>query len=208
MRAKSTTEVQQFVERQPEGAPFSPTELLLYGTRASIDRALSRLTKDGVIERVARGIYVKPKRSRIVGKVLPSPVAVARTYARARGIPVTTPGAQVLADYGLSTQTPVTPVLSAGVSGKKTLKIGNRQVTLRHAPRYVLRQAGTPAGDALAALHHLSRHRPDEGHAVLAQLDVATFDRLLELRPTLPGWLADLITTHARGAVYPGSVRP
>lgn len=83
MRAKSTTEVQQFVERQPEGAPFSPTELLLYGTRASIDQALSRWTKDGVIERVARGVYVKPKRSRIVGKVPPSPVAVAKTYARA-----------------------------------------------------------------------------------------------------------------------------
>ncbi|MEF2279389.1 DUF6088 family protein [Deinococcus sp. YIM 134068] len=208
MRVQSTTEVRRFVERQPEGEPFSPTELLLYGTRASIDQVLSRLTRDGVIERVARGVYVKPKRSRIVGKVPPNPLAVARTYARARGIPVTTPGAQVLAEYGLSTQTPVTPVLSAGVSGKKTLKIGHRQVTLRHAPRYVLRQADTPAGDALAALHHLGRRRADEGHAVLERLNAATFERLLELRPTLPGWLADLITTHARGTSHPGRTRP
>lgn len=208
MRARSGTEVHQFVERQPEGEPFSPTDLLLYGTRASIDQALSRLTKDGVIERVARGVYVKPKHSRIVGKVPPNPVAVARTYARARGIPITTPGAQVLADYGLSTQTPVTAVLSAGVSGKKTFTVGNRQVTLRHAPGYVLRQAGTPAGDALAALHHLGRRRPEEGHAVLTRLDATTFERLLELRPTLPGWLADLITIHARGAAHPGRVRP
>lgn len=208
MRAKSTTEVRQFVDRQPEGEPFSPSELLVYGTRASVDQALSRLAREGVIERVARGIYVKPRRSRIVGRVPPSPVAVARTYARARGIPVTTTGAQVLTEYGLSTQTPVTPVLSAGVSGKKTFRVGNRTVTLRHAPGYVLRQAGTPAGDALAALHHLGRGRPVEGRALLARLEAPTFDRLLELRPTLPGWVADLITTHARGAAPPRSTRP
>lgn len=208
MRGKSTTEIQQFVEQQPEGAPFSPTELLLYGTRASVDQVLSRLTRSGVIDRVARGVYVKPKRSRIVGSVPPSPVEVARTYARARGIPVTMSGAQVLTEYGLSTQTPVTPVLSAGVIGKKTLKVGNRQVTLRHAPGYVLRQAGTPAGDALAALHQLGRRRPEEGHTLLDRLDNATFNRLLELRPTLPGWLADLVTIHSRGAVPNRSVRP
>mgnify|MGYP002716498414 CR=1 FL=1 len=119
-----------------------------------------------------------------------------------------TGGAQVLADLGLSTQTPVTPVLSAGVNGKKTLKVGNRTVTLKHAPGYVLRQAGTPAGDALAALHHLGRQRQGEGYAVLARVDARTFERLLELRPTLPGWLADLITTHARGASHAGSARP
>ena len=208
MRAKSTHEIHQFVARHPEGEPFSPTELLLYGTRASIDQALSRLTKSGVIERVARGVYVKPKRSRIVGKVPPSPVAVAHTYARARGIPVTTSGAQVLADYGLSTQTPVTPVLSAGVHGKKILKIGHRQVILRHAPGYVLRQAGTPAGDALAALQHLGRRRVNEGQELLAHLDPKTFGQLLDLRPTLPGWLADLITRHARSTPHAGSVTP
>ncbi|WP_216329207.1 DUF6088 family protein [Deinococcus aestuarii] len=114
MRAKSSTEVRQFVARQPEGEPFFPTELLLYGTRASIDQALSRLTSNGVIERVARGVYVKPRRGRIVNRAPPSPVTVARTSARARGIPVTTPGAQVLVEYDLSTQTPVTAVLSAG----------------------------------------------------------------------------------------------
>lgn len=198
MRVKTSSEVEGFLERQPPGEPFSPSELLRYGTRASIDQALSRLTREGVIERVRRGIYVKPRHSRLVGTVPPSAVAVARTYARARGIPVAPTGAQVLADHGLSTQTPVTPVLSAGVRGRKTIRVGSRQVTLRHAPAYVLDHAGTPEGDALAALQHLGRGRLPEARTLLARLPADTRTRLLDLRPSLPGWLADMLTVSAR----------
>lgn len=208
MRVKTSSEVEQFVARQPLGEPFSPTELLYYGTRASIDQALSRLTREGVIERVARGIYVRPRHSPLVGTVPPSPVAVAQAYARARGIAVAPTGAQVLADHGLSTQTPVTPVLSAGVRGRKTVRVGARQVTLRHAPAWVLHHAGTPEGDALAALQHLGRRRLPEARALLARLPATTRTRLLELRPGLPGWLADLLTLFARHGAPPGEARP
>lgn len=199
MRPRSVENIRQFVASRPAGEPFGPRDLLTCGTRASIDQALTRLTREGVIERVARGVYVRPKRSRIVGKVPPSAEAVARTYARTRGIAVGHTGAQALVDMGLTTQTPVSTVLDADVRETRTLQVGGRQVALRHAPKFVLRHAGTPVGEALAALHHLGSRRRQEGQAVLGRVNAETFQRLLDLRPTLPGWLADLITITARG---------
>lgn len=117
-------------------------------------------------------------------------------------------GAHVLADHGLSTQTPVTPVLSAGVRGHKTVQVAARQGTLRHAPAWVLNHAGTPEGDALAALQHLGRRRLPEARALLARLPAVTQGWLLELRPGLPGWLADLLTLFARQGARPSGARP
>ena len=58
----STAElVRQFVEAQSLGEPFTPAALLRFGTRKAIDLELARLTKSGVLMRLARGIYVRPK---------------------------------------------------------------------------------------------------------------------------------------------------
>ena len=48
----------------PEGGVLSPKEFLHLGRRAAIDQALSRLTKEGKLLRVARGTYVTPVSSR------------------------------------------------------------------------------------------------------------------------------------------------
>ena len=44
----------------PEGGVVSPKEFLHLGSRAAVDQALSRLTKEGKLLRVARGTYVTP----------------------------------------------------------------------------------------------------------------------------------------------------
>jgi len=55
-----------------EGGVLSPKEFLHLGSRAAIDQALSRLTKEGKLMRVARGTYVCPVSSRF-GTRAPAP---------------------------------------------------------------------------------------------------------------------------------------
>ena len=58
----------------------------------------------------------------------------------------------------------------------------------------MLNQAGTP----LAALAFLGRHRAAEAGQLLDRLEPSVLEALLALRPSLPGWLADLLTRAAR----------
>ena len=53
------------------GEPFTSTQFNALGTRASVDQTLSRLVKQGEIARISRGVFVRPKRSRYVGEVMP-----------------------------------------------------------------------------------------------------------------------------------------
>ena len=74
----------------------------MHGTRAAVDHALSRLTRSGLINRLARGVFVRPRVSRYVGPVLPGPEAVARAVASRTGAKVQVSGAECLDGRGLS----------------------------------------------------------------------------------------------------------
>ena len=67
------------------GAVFTPADFLDLGSRASVDQTLSRLTDQGVIRRLARGIYDYPKTSPRLGRLSPDPDAVAAAIARKDG---------------------------------------------------------------------------------------------------------------------------
>ncbi len=50
--------IRQTITGQSQGSVFSSTDFLSAATRAAVDQALFRLMKAGVIDRVARGLYV------------------------------------------------------------------------------------------------------------------------------------------------------
>ena len=51
--------------------PFTNKQFLKLGSRASVDKALSRLVSEGVIQRIIRGVLMRPKANRFVGLVAP-----------------------------------------------------------------------------------------------------------------------------------------
>lgn len=73
---KTAELIRERIEAMPIGEPFTPTAFLECGTRASVDQTLSRLVKAGSIERVTRGVFVRPEVSRFVGKVIPEPLTL------------------------------------------------------------------------------------------------------------------------------------
>ena len=77
---KTAELIRQRIKAMPIGEPFAPTAFLECGTRASVDQTISRLVKAGSIERVTRGVLVRPEVSRFVGKISPSPLKVAETF--------------------------------------------------------------------------------------------------------------------------------
>ena len=67
-----------------EGGVLSPKEFLHLGSRAAVDQAFSRLTKEGKLLRIARGSYATPVSSRF-GTRAPAPEKVVESLAARSG---------------------------------------------------------------------------------------------------------------------------
>lgn len=100
----------------------------------SVGRILSDLTDQGVLVRIASGIYVKPRQSKF-GMVMPSIEQIVKAVAARDKAQVLPSGATALNALGLSTQVPTSySFLTTGSA--RQMNIGNRTVTLkRGVPR-------------------------------------------------------------------------
>lgn len=176
----------------PEGSMLSPKEFLDLGSRAAIDQALTRLTKQGKLLRVDRGAYVAPIEGRF-GTRPPSTHAVIEAIESQSGETVVTDGAVAANTLGLTTQVPVREVfLTSGRSRK--LKLGSRVVELKHGPRWQLALGKRPAGIAIRALSWLG---PEQAQIALQtlynKLPASEWHAVYRLRSQLPSWMARAI---------------
>jgi hypothetical protein len=64
------------------GSVFVPTDFLPLGSRAAVDQALGRLVREGILRRLARGIYDRPRWHPRLGALSPSLPLVAAAIAR------------------------------------------------------------------------------------------------------------------------------
>lgn len=144
------------IKHMRKGRPFAGSVFSQVGTRTSVDKALSRLVQAGKLERVIRGIYMRPKESKIFGRVRPSPIQVVKALVRRRGEKLQIHGAEAVRRLGISTQMQVQPVYYTSGSTRE-IRVGNAVVRLQHVSSEHLQEAGTRVGVALVALFYLGR---------------------------------------------------
>lgn len=190
--------IAQRIKYLPRGTPFSIERFTHEGSRAAVDKALSRLTSAGQLERVARGVYMRPKISRYAGHVQPSASAVIGVIAGHHRETIQVHGAEALRAFSLSTQMQVQPIFyTSGTS--RQVKIGQMVVCLRHVSPEKLQHAGTRVGLALSALFYLGRKGVD-GTVVAslkAKLTEAEFKQLAACR--MPAWMQTAIRQAGAG---------
>lgn len=180
------------VRALPEGGVLSPKEFLHLGSRAAVDQAFSRLTKEGKLLRVARGIYVAPVSSRF-GTRAPAPEKVVESLAAQGGEVVAPHGATAANALGLTQQVPIREVyLTSGRTRK--LKFGRSEVLVKHVPRWMLSLGTGPAGMAVRALAWMGPAHARESLAALRRtLPPSEWRALASARAALPTWMARAI---------------
>lgn len=184
----------------PTGRPFASMALSRYGSREAVDQALSRLARGGEISRVARGIYVKPRRNTVLGTVPPSALDVARAVAEAEEAKIAPHGAAWALKLGLTTQMITNPTfLTDGPT--RHVRMGKALLTLRHATPRQMRLSETPGGQAILALEWLGEPESLEPalHAIRKALSASEFQGFLEEATTARGWIAKSIHAHLAG---------
>ena len=185
----TTQSIMAYTEKLAEGAVICAKELLHFGTRATVDQSLSRLTKRGLLMRVGRGLYTRPVKTRF-GQRPPAPETVVEAIAEHTGETVTTSGAAAANKLGLTTQTPVKLVyLTSGPS--RQIRLGKQEIQMRHAKAWELKAPNSPAGHALRALSWLGPQSSRNKLGLLSSLlNKQEQLELARLRASAPLWLA------------------
>lgn len=194
MNTKNSTSeaIRAFAMSLPLVEPFVVTNVLSYGTRAAVDQALTRLTREGVIERVTRGMYMRPGSSKYVAKVLPSAIKIIKAIASEGNEIIEVNGAQAAMQLGLSTQVPASQIfLTTGPS--RIISLGKIKISLRHQSPSKFALAGTDAGQALRALEYLGPLEVTTKTLIKikSKLEEREFNNLSAARGAMPTWLSD-----------------
>jgi hypothetical protein len=136
---------------------FTPKDFLDLGSRAAIDRALSRLVASGKLRRIGRGFYDFPRQSKILkGSAPPNLDATVRAISRRDRIQVMPNGVAAANALGLTNAVPAKPsYISSGQT--KTVQVGTRKVHLKHVSPKVIAWAGRPGGLFVAAVLWLDK---------------------------------------------------
>ena len=120
----------QRIEAFPKGELLLPADFSDLGSSEAVRLSLFRLEKEGVISRVAQGIYVRPKESNLIGKLVPTAEEVAEAIAKRDRIKTVPTGSYALNALGLSTQVPMNIVLLTDGSPRE-IKVGKRKIKFK-----------------------------------------------------------------------------
>ena len=180
-------------QAMPEGGLLSPKEFLHLGSRAAIDKALSRLAQEGKLMRVGRGSYVAPQQGRF-GERPPSTESVVNAIEAQSGETVVPSGAAEANTLGLTMQSPVREVFFTSGPSRK-LQLGNRCVELKHGNRWQLLLGKRPAGKAIRAVSWLGPEAAPEALKQLrSKLPESEWEAMRSARAMLPSWLAKAVS--------------
>lgn len=191
----------QVLSRLRQGAAgrvYVSRDFLDLGARAATDQALSRLSRNGQLRRLARGVYHYPKRNDRLGiDVPPDADAVVSAFARKNGSRWIPSGALAANRLGLSTQVPAKPVyLTDGPP--HDIKLGQLVIQIKHVARRQL-AASSLSAMVFQALQHIGQDRIDTRIVQVLRRNLTSDQRqaLVQDARYAPDWIASIARSVA-----------
>jgi RNA-binding protein YhbY len=183
------------LRRQGRGKVFTPKDFLDLGGREAVDKALSRLAKIEIVQRLGRGLYCYPQVNKRLGIAVPPDVdEIADALARQTGSRIAPSGATAANRLGLSTQVPAKPVyLTDGRS--RQVKVGNFVIVVKHVPPKELPIGNRTSATVMQALRHLGKDGVDASvlSKIRKTLTAKHRSRLLQDARYTTDWIADAV---------------
>lgn len=169
------------------GSILFPSDFRGTGSEGAIKMALSRLAKEGKVQRIAHGIYFKPPTDPLLGKLDASPEFVAQQLAEREKVRIRPAGAFALQKLGLSNQVPTKLVYLTDGHPRK-LKIGKASIEFKATTPKKMAMSGDLSSMLILALDELdlSNLTGEQQSRILALLQImdrAELDNDLRLAP-------------------------
>lgn len=130
MSKSSKNKIETKILKSSRGELFFADDFKKFGTPENIRLTLFRLENEGLIERLAHGIYIKPKIDPLLGTIYPNIEDVAKEIAKRDKARIAPTGVMALYLLGLTTQVPLKAVYLTDGS-QREIMIGNRTIKFK-----------------------------------------------------------------------------
>jgi hypothetical protein len=156
MNHSTHNKILETVTNSRKGSLLFPSDFVETGNTNAVKTALSRLSQDGTLQRLAKGIYLYPKEDSLLGTLQPSLEEIAQAIAKRDGVRIMPTGVSALNKLGLSTQVPMKMVYLTDGQPKK-IKIGKSTITFKRAAPKKLAMKGRISSLVIQALEELGK---------------------------------------------------
>ncbi len=182
------------IVKSKRGKLFFPSEFSAIGNEIAVNMALSRLEKDKVLERIAQGIYLYPKKDPEFGNLYPSTEEIATSIAKRDHAKIIPTGAAALQKIGLSTQVPMNLVYLTNGAPRK-IKIGKQKITFKPTTAKKLATKGQISTLVIQALQKLGQKNIDEQviEQITGVLKNESIKSLIHDVKFTPAWIAKIL---------------
>jgi hypothetical protein len=158
MKLTIENKINNKIKKAGRGSLYFTNDFIAYGNSKAVSKALERLVDKGELKRVSRGVYTRPKTSKLIGEVMPSKEEIAKAIARRDKARIIPTGSYALNRLGLSTQVPVNAVFLTDGAARR-IKLDYGMITFKRTTPKNLATIGKISGLAIQALKEIGKGR-------------------------------------------------
>ena len=183
-------QIEAQIKKRGRGSILFPADFYAIGSTEAVKKILLRLEKQGMLTRLAFGIYLFPKQSKLLGNITPSLEEIAKAIAKRDKARIVPTGSYALNALGLSTQVPLNAVYLTDGAARK-VKVGKRTILFKKASPKNLAAVGPISGLAIQALKAIGEGKVsiDEEQQILKLLKKEPKETLMQDIALAPEWI-------------------
>jgi len=177
------------------GKIFFPANFSKFGSSTAVRQALNRLEDKGILLRLARGIYLFPKKHKVLGVLFPTLEELAIAIAKRDKARIIPTGLYALNKLGFSTQVPMNVVYLTDGS-PRNIKVGKGSIKFKPAPTKLLAARNDKMILIIQALKHIKKDNITQEikKKITKQLATVPSQDIEHDIKLAPSWINDLIT--------------
>ncbi|RYZ28545.1 MAG: hypothetical protein EOO10_09205 [Chitinophagaceae bacterium] len=187
-------QIETRIKAMEKGSILFPADFADLGGTEAVKKSLLRLTNKGLLKRLAFGIYLYPKESRLLGTVTPSIEEIATAIAERDKSRIVPTGVYALNRLGLSTQVPLNAVYLTDGAPRK-VRVGKRQILFKKTTPKNLQAKGEMSRMIIQALREVGTGnvKPEVEKKLLTLLRKETQETIEHDMLLAPAWIRDIM---------------
>lgn len=189
------TGLEQKINDLPKGTLLLIDDFIEEYDYETARKVLQRLTNDGKLMRLNRGIYYVPKKDALLGIIKPTADQIAESIAKRDKARIIPTGSFALHKLGLTTQVPMNVVYLTDGSPRK-VKVGNQKVSFKRTSPKNLAVNHYLSGLIIQGLKSIGEGKVDASHISQIKKVVVSSGEVSQIKMNLryaPVWIQKIV---------------
>lgn len=203
-------QIEQKIKTLPEGTLLFIDDFIEEYDYETARKILQRLTNDGQLRRLTRGIYYIPKKDNLLGIIKPTAEQIAESIAKRDKARIIPTGSFALHKLGLTTQIPMNVVYLTDGSPRK-IKVGNQKITFKKTSPKILAVKHHLSGLIIQGLKEISERKVNASHLSQIKKIIIQSHELSQIKMNLryaPVWIQKIVLKIINDLKYEQLAKP